>query len=155
MWAHFRHLHFDSFPMIYKTPQCKVFWPLQLNSEILGVPKDSQVPILRMWISSSHFRQVGLRHMWNTLKDFHLGSLWNSNSLFHAKAIISFMYNPLFHLYKTFHFFWLSLQILRHFFRPKSFDNLEKPLTYKQTSLLRTFGGIRFISTTTITPTTY
>ncbi len=30
-----------------------MFWPLQLNSEVLGVPKDSQVPNSGMWVSSS------------------------------------------------------------------------------------------------------
>ncbi len=39
-----------------------MFWPLQLNFEVLGVPKDSQVPISRMWVSSSHSLKVGLRH---------------------------------------------------------------------------------------------
>jgi hypothetical protein len=38
-------------------PQCKVFWPLQLYSEVLGVPADSQVPISGMWVSYSHFFQ--------------------------------------------------------------------------------------------------
>jgi len=40
-----------------KTPKCKVFWPLQSNSEVSGVPEDSQVPISGMWVSSSHFPQ--------------------------------------------------------------------------------------------------
>jgi hypothetical protein len=40
-----------------------VFCPLQLNSEILGVPEDSQVPILGVWVSSSHSLKVGLRQV--------------------------------------------------------------------------------------------
>jgi hypothetical protein len=45
----------------YKKPQGKVFWPLQSNSEFSGVPEDSQVPILGVWMSSSHSFKVGLR----------------------------------------------------------------------------------------------
>jgi hypothetical protein len=59
MQSHFRHLHFNSFSMRWRTPQGKVFWPLQSNSEISGVPKDSQVPISGMWVSSSHFSKNG------------------------------------------------------------------------------------------------
>jgi hypothetical protein len=36
-----------------------------------------------------------------------------------------------------------------------SFDSPERPLAYKQTSLPIPFGGVMFISTSTITPTTY
>jgi hypothetical protein len=57
MQAHFRHLRFNIFPMIWKTPQCEVFWPLQSNFEVLGVPADSQVPISGVWVSSSHSLQ--------------------------------------------------------------------------------------------------
>jgi len=38
-----------------------VFGPLQSNFEISKVPKDSQVPISRVWVSSSHFLKIGLR----------------------------------------------------------------------------------------------
>jgi len=38
---------------------------------------------------------------------------------------------------------------------PRSFDSQEGPLAYKETSLPIAFGGIGFIPTTTITPTTY
>ncbi len=62
MQEHFRHLHFDSFPIIWTTPQGKLFWPLQLNSEVSGVSEDSQVPILGVWMSSSHSSKSGLRH---------------------------------------------------------------------------------------------
>ncbi len=41
-------------------PQCKVFWPLQLHSEFLGVPEDSQVPFSGVWVVSSHFPQSGV-----------------------------------------------------------------------------------------------
>jgi hypothetical protein len=37
----------------------------------------------------------------------------------------------------------------------KSFDSLEGLLTCKQASFLITFGGIKFIPTTTITPMAY
>jgi len=40
-----------------------VFWPLQWNFEISGIPKDSQVPILGVWVSSSHSLNVGLWHL--------------------------------------------------------------------------------------------
>ncbi len=38
-----------------------MFWPLQLNSEISGVPEDSQVPISGVWVLSSQSLKVGLR----------------------------------------------------------------------------------------------
>jgi len=34
-----------------------VFWPLLLNFEVSGVPKDSQVPISGAWVSFSYFPQ--------------------------------------------------------------------------------------------------
>jgi hypothetical protein len=60
MQGEFRHLHFNSFPMTWKTPQGKVFWPLQLSSEVLGVPEDSQIPISGVWVSSSHSSKSGV-----------------------------------------------------------------------------------------------
>ncbi len=42
-----------------------------------------------------------------------------------------------------------------HLFSLGSFDSPERPLVCKQASLPITFGGIRFISTSTIAPTTY
>jgi hypothetical protein len=39
-----------------------MFWPLQLNFKVSRVPKDSQVPILQVWVSSSHSLKVGLWH---------------------------------------------------------------------------------------------
>jgi len=41
---------------IKNTPMQSV-WPLKLTSEVSGVPEDSQVPISRVWVSSSHFLQ--------------------------------------------------------------------------------------------------
>jgi hypothetical protein len=38
---------------------------------------------------------------------------------------------------------------------PRSFDNLDGPLTHKQTSFLITFGGVRLILTSTIAPIAY
>jgi hypothetical protein len=43
-----------------------VFWHLQSNSKISGVPEDSQVPISRVWVSSSHPLKVRLWH-WRLL----------------------------------------------------------------------------------------
>ncbi len=51
---------FDSFPMIWRTPQGEMFWPLQSNSEVSGVPKDSQAPISGVWVSSSHSSKSGV-----------------------------------------------------------------------------------------------
>jgi len=42
-----------------------------------------------------------------------------------------------------------------HLLEPGSFDSLEGPLAKKQASLLITFNGIEFISTSTIAPTVY
>jgi hypothetical protein len=41
MRAHFRHLRFKSFPMIWRVPQVIEFWPLKLLSEVLRVHRDS------------------------------------------------------------------------------------------------------------------
>jgi hypothetical protein len=37
-----------------------VFWPLQSNSEFLGVPEDSQVPFSGVWVATSHLPQSGV-----------------------------------------------------------------------------------------------
>ncbi len=42
MRGHFRYLRFKTFPMTPKTPQCKVFWALLLNSKHSGVSEDSK-----------------------------------------------------------------------------------------------------------------
>ncbi len=60
MWDHYRHLHFNNFSMTWRTPQGEVFWPLQSNSEVLGDPEDSQVPIPGVWVSSSHSSKGGV-----------------------------------------------------------------------------------------------
>jgi hypothetical protein len=60
MRGHFGHLHFKNFPLIQKTPQWKVFWPLQTSSKFLGVPEDSKSPLLGVWVSSSHLAQSGV-----------------------------------------------------------------------------------------------
>jgi hypothetical protein len=41
MRAHFRHLHFSSFLMIWRTPQSIGFWPLQLLSKHSRIHRDS------------------------------------------------------------------------------------------------------------------
>ncbi len=37
-----------------------MFWPLQSNSEVSGISKDSQVPILGVWVSPSHSSKSGV-----------------------------------------------------------------------------------------------
>jgi hypothetical protein len=60
MRGHFGHLHFKTFPMVSRTPQCEVFWPLNSNSKFLGVPEDFKFPLLGVWVSSSHLTQSGV-----------------------------------------------------------------------------------------------
>jgi hypothetical protein len=60
MRGHFRHLHFKTFPMTPRTPQCKLFCPLLLNSKHSRVPEDSKPPTLGVGVSSSHFTQSGV-----------------------------------------------------------------------------------------------
>jgi hypothetical protein len=45
--------------------------------------------------------------------------------------------------------------MFRHLLGLGSFDNPEKPLVHKQGSLPMIFGGVEFILTSTIAPTTY
>ncbi len=56
----FRHLHFKTFPMAPRTPQCEVFWPFKSSSEFSGVPEDSKFPLLGVWASPSHLAQSGV-----------------------------------------------------------------------------------------------
>jgi len=44
MRGHFGHLHFKTFPMTPRTPQCEVFWPLLSNSKHSGSPGGLQIP---------------------------------------------------------------------------------------------------------------
>jgi len=60
MWGHFQYLHFNSFPMTWRTFQGEVFWPLQSNFEVSRVPEDSQVPISGVWVSSLHSSKSGV-----------------------------------------------------------------------------------------------
>jgi hypothetical protein len=46
--GHFRYLHFKTFPMTPRTPQCEVFWALMSNSKHSGVPEDSKSPTLEV-----------------------------------------------------------------------------------------------------------
>jgi len=48
MRGHFRYLHFKTFPMTLRAPQCKVFWAFLSNSKRSGVPEDSKSPTLRV-----------------------------------------------------------------------------------------------------------
>jgi hypothetical protein len=57
---------------------------------------------------------------------------------------------------KSLIFFYSSFhKMFGHLLGLGSFDSLEGPLVHKQVSLPITFGGIKLISTSTITPTTY
>jgi hypothetical protein len=56
----FRHVHFKTFPMTPRTPQCEVFWPFNSSSKFLGVPEDSKFPLLGVWASPSHLAQSGV-----------------------------------------------------------------------------------------------
>jgi hypothetical protein len=60
MRGHFGHLHFKTFPMTPRAFKCKEIWPLQLCSEFLGVPEDSNFPLLGVWASPSHLAQSGV-----------------------------------------------------------------------------------------------
>jgi hypothetical protein len=60
MQGQFRHLHFKTFPMTPRTPQCEVFWPFNSSSKLLGVPEDSKFPLLGVWASPSHLAQSGV-----------------------------------------------------------------------------------------------
>jgi len=50
-----------------------VFWLLQSNSKVVGVPEDSKFPLLGMWVSSSHLPQSGVA----TLTMLKSRSSWN------------------------------------------------------------------------------
>jgi hypothetical protein len=60
MRGQFKHLHFKTFPMTPRTPQCEVFWPFNSSFEFLGVPEDSKFPLLGVWASASHLAQSGV-----------------------------------------------------------------------------------------------
>jgi hypothetical protein len=55
-----RHLHFKTFPMTSRTPQCEVFWAFNSSSEFSGVLEDSKFPLLGVWASPSHLAQSGV-----------------------------------------------------------------------------------------------
>jgi len=48
-----------------------VFWPLNSSSEFSGISKDSNFPLLGVWVSSSHLSQSGVA---TTNKKMHLTS---------------------------------------------------------------------------------
>jgi hypothetical protein len=75
MRGNFRHLHFNTFPMTPRTPQCEVFWPFNLSTEFSGVPEDSKFPLLGVWVSPSHLAQSGVA------TDAPIGFLINQNGL--------------------------------------------------------------------------
>jgi len=82
---------------------------------------------------------------------------WNSNSLFHATSILSFtMHTSIFHFHRVIYLFYsFPHKMFGCLLGLGSFDSLKRLLTCKQTSLPITFGGVGFISTSTITPITY
>jgi hypothetical protein len=61
MRDHFRYLHFKTFPMTPRTPQCKVFWALLSSSEHSRVPEDSNFS--KCWASPPHLAKMGLRQL--------------------------------------------------------------------------------------------
>jgi hypothetical protein len=78
MRGQFRHLHFKTFPMTPRTPQCEVFWPFNSSSKFSGVPKDSKFPLLGVWASLSHLAQSGVATYLN--KDIHMHLLTYTNT---------------------------------------------------------------------------
>jgi hypothetical protein len=59
----FRYLRFKTFSMTPRTPQCKVFWALLLNSKHSGVPKDSKSPTLEVLGFTPTLGQSGVATM--------------------------------------------------------------------------------------------
>jgi hypothetical protein len=60
MRGHFGHLHFKTFPTTPRTFKYEEIYPLKSNSEFLGVPEDSNFPLLGVWASPSHLAQSGV-----------------------------------------------------------------------------------------------
>ncbi len=68
-----------------------MFWPLNLSSEFLGVPEDSNFPLLGVWVSSSHLSQSGvattdLRLKWS-MKQCCSPNRELSNGMSHATCV--------------------------------------------------------------------
>jgi hypothetical protein len=68
IWAHFRHLRFNSFPMIWRTFQSIGFWPLKSLSKHSGVHWDSNSQ------SGSSFGSV---RAYSLTLSCTLGSMWH------------------------------------------------------------------------------
>ncbi len=64
MQGNFRHLHFKTFPMTPRTPQCEVFWPLLSNSEHSEVPEDSKSPTSGVLGFTPTLGQSGVATTW-------------------------------------------------------------------------------------------
>jgi hypothetical protein len=76
MRCHFRYLHFKTFPMTPRTPQCEVFWALMSNSKHLGVLEDSKSPTLEVLGFTPTLGQSGVatlafrNHLFHALRLF-------------------------------------------------------------------------------------
>jgi hypothetical protein len=82
--GHFRYLHFKTFPMTPRTPQCEVFWALLSNSKHSGVPEDSKSPTLgvlgfTLTLGQSGVATVVVIH-WNFFGEL-VGSKWTLPNL--------------------------------------------------------------------------
>ncbi len=69
-----------------------MFWPLQSNSKVSGVPENSQVPISGVWVSSSHSLKVGLREKWCTTTNDFLQLKWACNPWSHTTPNLPWMF---------------------------------------------------------------
>jgi len=116
MRGHFGHLNFKTFSLIERTPQCEVFWPLNSSSEFLGIPEDSNFPLLGVWVSSSHLSQSGVATLPLLIWLFKARKRWfdqwtlDLNSFSSALAIHYDTYSMLVHGIKT---YWNSSQFFK------------------------------------------
>ncbi len=108
-------------------------------------------------IFTSSFIKGALQQNARHVNIFFIMGLWNSNSLFHATHILFFMMHTfIFHLHRVFYSFkFFFHKMFGCLLGPRSLDSLEGLLARQQASLPITLSGVGFISTSTITLTTY
>jgi hypothetical protein len=73
--SHFQYLHFKTFSMTPRTPQCKVFWALLSNLEHSGVPEDSKSPTLQVLGFTPTLGQSGVATLSHTRRKRSMSSL--------------------------------------------------------------------------------